>query len=654
MKRNFLISIIFILFGLNGIAQIRITNPKFDFGDIFEENGLVYADFKLTNPYPTDTIKIKSVETSCGCTAILTQDTIIFPRSIVNLKVSYDPKGRVGLFQKSIKIKTITGKNEQNELYLQIVGNVVPKVKIEKTNPQLIEYKVAPIYFYPITEFDTSYLDFNFIIDFVNDLTYEIDYFQFAKVGFKVKVRDHSKIEAIDYLIRYSKYKFIHEMKDRGYLISQIFFSEPIFEKDTTIPSWSLAQIKAYSLNFNQDELAQSKVKLTLPNTVDNNEFLLDVNDTSPLNVDSIFTKINFSELNKRLQQDSILVLNADFKTPEKYPKSDQDKFKKEIYKIIYKELKTISGIGKKELVINYDSTTTHASTMYQLRIWQNKDLEKDINVKYQVKKDNIIPPLLPTYKQKMIYITDSIETMSTDFKQFWNCLLTYQKSYRHISLMLETSCSNLTNSPKADLLSFSDLKAKKIKKIIQTKYYLATGHFITVNINTIVSGPQYSERKMFTDSDYFQYDYFKLIPIYKSERKLPLKPISPRPYVVNYDYYFIGIDTTSFVFKKFANYLIYEIQKYGYVELKTESSASFIPVDRRKSNLYLAYKHLEESKKRLYDYLSKRLVDPNRILISDERIMEQGIPYHKKTPIVRYRKYQYVTFVPAKYISNR
>ena len=56
-------------------------------------------------------------------------------------------------------------------------------------------------------------------------------------------------------------------------------------------------------------------------------------------------------------------------------------------------------------------------------------------------------------------------------------------------------------------------------------------------------------------------------------------------------------------------------------------------------------------SKERLYDYLKKKLIDPNRIIISNEKIVVQGIPYDKKTPIARYRNFQYVTFVPEKYL---
>lgn len=646
--------ILFVLFfGTQCFSQIRITHPKFDFGNVFEENGVVYANFELENPYFSDTIKINSVETSCGCTAILTKDTIIYPRSIVDLKVSYDPKGRVGLFQKSIKIKTTTGTNEKNELYLQIVGNVVPKVKNTKSNPKLIEYKVAPIYFYPITEFDTSYLDFNFIVDFVNDLTYEADYFQFSKVGFEVKVRGDDKIEALEYLIRYSKYKLLKEIKDRGYQSSQLFFAEPIFVQDSTIPAWSLAQIKVFSVNFNQDELSKSTVKLTLPNIVDNNVYLLSVKSNQPIQLDSIEQRINFKMLNKRLMEDSVLILEADYKTPENYSIKKQLKFKKEVYNLMYKSLHKTSGIKKSELIIHFDSVSTHSSTQFYFKLWQKQDLEEHINVAYQIKEDVILSPLLPTYKMKMTSLSDSIKTQSNDFSQFWNSLITYKRASSYMSIILESSVSHSINASKINSLQLADKRAKQIKKIIQAKFHKATGHFIRVIIKNVISGLPYSSKKEFSTTDFSNYDYIKLIPIYKNDRQLPVKPVSVRPYVVNYDYYFIGIDTSSFVFKKFADYLIYEIQTKGFVELKTESSASHIPVDRHKSNIYMAYKHIEESKKRLFDYLKKRLVDPNRIIISDERILEQGIPYSKKIPIVRYKSYQYVTFVPVKYISN-
>ena len=180
--------IIFISFSLIWttlcFSQIRIANPTYEFGDIFEENGPVHAKFELENPYLTDTIVISSIETTCGCTVIETYDSIIYPRTKMQLKVKYDPSGRVGRFHKSVLLNTITGKEEVNKMYLKIGGNVVPRNKVLDTKSQLIDFEIAPLYFYPVTEYDTSFLDFNFIKDFVNTLTYEIDFHQFSKVSF--------------------------------------------------------------------------------------------------------------------------------------------------------------------------------------------------------------------------------------------------------------------------------------------------------------------------------------------------------------------------------------------------------------------------------------------------------------------------------------
>ena len=126
---------------------------------------------------------------------------------------------------------------------------------------------------------------------------------------------------------------------------------------------------------------------------------------------------------------------------------------------------------------------------------------------------------------------------------------------------------------------------------------------------------------------------------------------VRPKPYIVNYDYYYIGIDTTSPVFQKFVDYLIYEIQTNGFVEIRTESSASNLLVDVRKSNEYWAYSHLEVSKERLFNYLKSKLIDPNRVIITNEKIVVQGIAYDPKIPVVRYHNFQYVTFVPKKYL---
>ena len=86
---------------------------------------------------------------------------------------------------------------------------------------------------------------------------------------------------------------------------------------------------------------------------------------------------------------------------------------------------------------------------------------------------------------------------------------------------------------------------------------------------------------------------------------------------------------------------------------MSTESSNSKIPFDKNKSNEYIAYEHLNESKKILNEYLKKHLIDPNRLIIDKENIIVQGIPYSKKKPIMRYKQYHYLRFIPENYLTN-
>ena len=432
-----------------------------------------------------------------------------------------------------------------------------------------------------------------------------------------------------------------------------MFFSDPVFILDKTIPSWSLGEIKVYSINFNKDELSKSQVKLTDANNTDNSEYILNTKSLIPFGIDSIKNIIKFNELEQKLLKDSILILNVDYKVPESFGLKDKLKFHESLYKMMYKYLKSTSGISKSDLILKFDTIHTHASTNHYIKIWQPGDLESNINVTYQIKSNVIVSPLLPTYKTEMLSDNEELDTNSVDFKHFWNNLIEYPRSSNYITLLLESSTSHYNTSITEDPLFKARQKSLKASELIKTKFFKETGDTIHIEIKNVVLGPRYNKKEYLIE-DYMQYEYIKLVPVYKNRRKLPMARLSSRPYIVNYDYYFIGVDTNSFVFKKFAQYLIYEIQTRGILELKVESSVSNIPVNKQRSNSYLAYKHLDESKKRLNNYLKNRLVDPNRLLISEERILVQGIPYNKNIPIVRYKKFQYITFVPSNYLINK
>ena len=634
-------------------SQIRVYEATNDLGTIFEKNGVVKTSFELINPYEFDTIHILNIETSCGCTAILSEDTLIAPKSKIDLKVSYDPTGRKGLFGKSIRIDTKTGNSEMNTLYLKIVGNVISINNAEIRKPELVEYKVAPMYFYPITQYDTAYLDYSYIIDFVNSLTYEVDYFQFAKVGLDIKVRDNKHIEDLTYLLRYSKYRCLNQIAKSGYGKNRLFFNEPHFILSDSIPAWAVAEIKVYSLNFNDDNLNQSKIKLTHQKEFKTKPIALNLKSEKPIEIDSVSNYLNFDMLKESFLHDSIIEINYAYKIPESASLKNAIKLEKKVKKYILDKAKKEFGVKKKFVRFIVDDDRKVASTNYNFRIWQASGVKKETVVNYQVKEDKIIKPNLPVYKQFMFYFTDSLKRNSNDFNHFWTAITSYYKTHKDLYVILESSTSNFPRSLETDQLYLSRQKSKAIKSQFQNLFYQATGDSIEIKVKNVIQGPEYS-KKHFTKKDYEQFEYIKLIPVFKTKREVFKSKVNPMPYIVKYDYYFKAIDTNSFVFKKFAKYLIYEIQTNGFVEVKTESSQSLIPVEKNKPNKVVAYNHLYESKKLLFEYLKKNLTDPNRLVISEERILVQGIPYSRKTPVVRYKPFQYVTIVPDKYLQTR
>ena len=130
-------------------------------------------------------------------------------------------------------------------------------------------------------------------------------------------------------------------------------------------------------------------------------------------------------------------------------------------------------------------------------------------------------------------------------------------------------------------------------------------------------------------------------------------KELDPHPYQVNFDYYFNGVDTASWLFDKFANYIAAAVEQDGFIELRIESSISKIPIEHDLPNEYLVYARANESEKRLRLYLKKKLIDDNRIIFTEQRYLIQGPVYDGTIPILQFRKFQYIKIVPQKYLTQ-
>ena len=122
MKQLYTLS--FILFSFfNSFSQkpeIVFETPEYNFGDIQENKGKVSHKFSFTNN-GKESIRILTVKPSCGCTTPNWSKDEIKPGKKGFIIAEYNPKGRPGVFRKSLSV--ITNDNRRSLIFIK--GKVV-------------------------------------------------------------------------------------------------------------------------------------------------------------------------------------------------------------------------------------------------------------------------------------------------------------------------------------------------------------------------------------------------------------------------------------------------------------------------------------------------------------------------------------------------
>lgn len=121
---NQLLTLSFILFSFfNSFSQkseIVFETLEYNFGDIQENKGKVSHKFSFTNN-GKESIRILTVKPSCGCTTPNWSKDEIKPGKKGFIIAEYNPKGRPGVFRKSLSV--ITNDNRRSLIFIK--GKVV-------------------------------------------------------------------------------------------------------------------------------------------------------------------------------------------------------------------------------------------------------------------------------------------------------------------------------------------------------------------------------------------------------------------------------------------------------------------------------------------------------------------------------------------------
>ena len=106
-------------------SKIVFENSEHDFGEIQEKGGKVSYKFSFKN-VGDEPLLILSVKPSCGCTTPNWSKNHIKPGEEGFIIAQYNPRGRPGVFRKSLNVVTNQSIiDKPNNIYIYIKGNVL-------------------------------------------------------------------------------------------------------------------------------------------------------------------------------------------------------------------------------------------------------------------------------------------------------------------------------------------------------------------------------------------------------------------------------------------------------------------------------------------------------------------------------------------------
>lgn len=108
---------------VEGEAKIKFTEKVYDFGVIAENGGPVSHEFQFTNEGDGNLVILKATA-ECGCTRPSYPANPIAPGKKGKLKVTFNPIGREGGFE---KVVTVTTNGNPRKVRLKIRGSISTK-----------------------------------------------------------------------------------------------------------------------------------------------------------------------------------------------------------------------------------------------------------------------------------------------------------------------------------------------------------------------------------------------------------------------------------------------------------------------------------------------------------------------------------------------
>lgn len=149
MKKLVFAIFVFVSFGAVAQTSTAVSNPNaavikfeeenFDFG-VVDEGPKITHEFKFKNE-GREPLVLSTVKASCGCTTPSWPTEPILPGQESSIVVTYNTKGRVGTFNKSVTINS----NASEPITRIFIKGTVNKAEEVITTPLMDNQSVSPV-----------------------------------------------------------------------------------------------------------------------------------------------------------------------------------------------------------------------------------------------------------------------------------------------------------------------------------------------------------------------------------------------------------------------------------------------------------------------------------------------------------------------------
>lgn len=683
------------------VPSIEFSEVVHDFGLIRETGGPVFHDFYFHNTGAAPVV-VDTVEASCGCTVPLFQKNDIAPGDSSFIRIQYHPAGRPGEFTKSANVIVRQGETTAHR-YVNIRGRVIGE-ELESTLPANMQTRDAVLYNIEVAPYSHQLacspkpviLANNSFNTFINDLTYIID--QDGFVNLEMVAPTYENRSKRDTLLERQLNEVAAAVENaflyRGYEAFQVAFKIRLQHRlpsDFPKAATDTRNITLRASDYGNDELSTSIIeekKATIPNepiekAVDTiffephlaGYYRSDLTKGKPklggAQYES-FVKNSVRELlmtqHLLLQLKVVLTVNEpELEKAKTRGNTAATAVQKQLLKDFAKEgidaeqITWLSPVVKVYAVNQLD--TAHNFLQISRKFFVEEPKEEALATTAEAQQGEVPenPPIASSKSLpvSMTFINERyarVDTTGIGFVTMINRVIPELRAGKPISFLIESSASHSPTRLKVDNEYVARLRANESMDMI--RHYLQQRGIQDSLIQfedpiCLVQGPEFLTR-YYPLSYYEQFQYLKVIPVYRSNYVIA-HPEQLTPYMINFEYKLFELETNSPVYQVFIRKLIPIIQAQGYVTLIIESSASQVPTRDYRDNRVLAFNRAEDAREKLYSTLVEYGVDPQRLIIIEQRALVQGPDYDPDLydDLSVYAPFQYIKLIPGAFVGQ-